>query len=256
MSSNDPLPNIDALPEGSGASAMAIDRRFKQGRLREEVSTYLTELILSEQLPRGDFLPREEDLASRFGVSRTVVREAIRVLEARSLVAPKPGVGTVITGNFEEQLADALTLSIRGERVGTPDQLEFRRLIEGHAAFLAATRATMEEIEGLKALVKCMEAPSDSDSLDPIEADVAFHVLLAEASHNALLALVVRAIRHVLRQSIQRTLPLQTQMEMRLAYHRRIVEAIADRDAEAAAAAVHEHLHDTEHLLRASLEQG
>lgn len=237
------------LDNRTKATATTIDRRFKQGRLREEVSTYLAELILTERFRQGEYLPREDELSAQLGVSRTVVREAIRVLETRGLVTPKPGVGTIVTWNFEDQLVDALTLSIRGQRVGVADQLEFRRLMEGHAAALAATRATPEQIAALRVLVHQMDPEHADEATDPIESDVTFHVLLAEASHNALLALVIQAIRHMLRQSIQRTFPLQTEKRGRVAYHRRIVEAVAARDPEAAREAVYEHLRDTEHLL-------
>ncbi|HEV2122354.1 MAG TPA: GntR family transcriptional regulator, partial [Chloroflexota bacterium] len=180
-------------PERSGGMIQPL----KQGRLTQEIIVRLTDLILSGQLRAGDYLPREEDLCVQLGASRTAVREAVRVLEARRLVAPKPGVGTIITGSFDEQLADALTLSMRGEHVPATELLEFRQLIEGHAASLAAVRATPDEIAAMQDAVARMAVGNEQP--DPVAADVDFHVALATASHNALVALVVRALRHMLR---------------------------------------------------------
>lgn len=243
------------MPDERAAPAVDVFgplyRPLKQGRLTQEIVARLTDLIMSGQLRPGDYLPREEDLSVRLGVSRTAVREAIRVLETRRLVAPKPGVGTVVTDGHQAHFAEAMALSIRGERISADDLLGFRRLIEGHAAFLAATHATEEEIEALRNALARMVPVAGRDQ-DPVEADVDFHVTLAEASHNALLALVIGVVRDVLRSSIQRTLPMQHRQEMRVAFHQRIVEAIVARDPGAAREAIREHLDDTERLLRAA----
>lgn len=238
--------------DGSGPPS----RLLNQNRLSQQVLARLTELILTGQFQPGDYLPREEDLCGQFGVSRTAVREAMRVLEARRLVVPKPGVGTIVTGRFDQQLADSFALSIRGEQVRPDELVEFRRLIEGHAAYLAATRATPEEIAALQDALSRMAPDTGGGRADPVEADVEFHVILAEASHNTLLTIVIRAIRDVIRGSIRRTLPAQTDMQSRLEYHRRIVDAIAAQDPEAAMAAVHTQMQDTARLLRETQTRG
>ncbi len=250
-------------------------RVLKHGRLTQGIIAHLTELIITGRLRPGDYLPREEDLCAQLGASRTAVREAVRVLEARRLVAPKPRVGTVVLGAFGDHLVDALDLSIRGERVPPSDLLEFRRLVEGHAAYLAASRATPHEVAAMRDAVGRMRLARDAGrtpqragrrlergtgpiretearaAADPVAADVDFHVALAEASHNALVALVVRALRHALQRSVELTLPVQDRLEMRVLYHGRIVEAIEARDAAAAHQAVVAHLSDTERLIDA-----
>jgi DNA-binding FadR family transcriptional regulator len=224
---------------------------LKNGRLSESVTAHLTELILSQQLLPGDFLPREEDLSAQLGVSRTAIRESLKVLEAQRLISAKPGVGTIIVGDFDRQLTDALVLWVRGGKVPIADLLEFRRLVEGQAAELAACRATPSDLASLEDAVERMAAGLESEAQDRVEVDVDFHLALARASHNALLALVVGAMRQLLRQSIRRSLSAQTLLEARLDYHRKILKAVQARDWVAARAAVEEHLRDTERVLRA-----
>lgn len=223
---------------------------LRRDRLSEEVARQLTELIVSRQLAPGDYLAPEETLAEQFEVSRSVVREAIRTLESRYLVSRKRGVGTIVTDGYEELLANAMDLSIRGNRIPFQDFLSFRRIVEVGVVRRAVENATEEDLAALREALQRMDG--DGHAEGSVEADVDFHVSLAAASHNAMLQIVIQATREVLRDSIERTRTVQTQPRSRRNIHAKILEAIEERDVEAAVAAIGHHLDDTERLLKRS----
>lgn len=221
--------------------------------------------IASGEIPAGQMLPREADLADQFSVSRGVARECIRGLEERGLVTVKHGHGATVTPEsewdvFSPQVLGALLNSQRGVEV-LGEYLECRRILEIEAAALAARRSRAEGLKVLADALAQMRASAERARSNPAaedlyhEADIAFHRSVIAATGNRALGRMTEPIHRALGEARR---PL-ARPDMRLARsipeHQRILSAIAERDAERARAAMEEHLLTVEGYLREYAEQ-
>lgn len=221
---------------------------------------YLGLLVLSNGMAPGTTLPDETALSEQFGVSRTVVREAIKVLASKGLVESRPKVGTQVRPRRNWNLLDADVLAWRYE-VG-PDEgflediSEVRGIIEPPAAALAAARATPDEVAEIVAWCDRMEAAAAADGDDYIDADMAFHTAILDACHNDLLAQLSDTITMTLRLSRRLTASIPGSSLAAMPAHRVLVQAISDRSPRAAESAMHELLRltaaDIERVLHAA----
>lgn len=215
--------------------------------------------IVRGDLPPGEALPNEEELGAELTVSRTVLREAIKVLAAKRLVESRPKTGTRVLERSEWNLLDPDVLAWQFEAGLTAgflrDTLELRGLIEPGAARLAALRATDEELEQLAEACAQMADAAAGDLDTWLEPDLRFHALLLQASHNELLEQMGVLVGSVLRllftfssrppHTFVRATPL----------HAAIVDAIRARDPDAAELAVLRLLEDTEHNVEQALAE-
>src|SRR5438034_7822393 len=190
--------------------------------------------ILRGELRPGDSLPIDDDPTGDLNVSRTVVREAIKVLAAKGLVEARPKTGTQVRERRYWNLMDPDVLAWRLE--ANPgddffvDVFELRRLMEPAAARLAAGRASSQEVADLEdALADMKAAVDDRDAY--IAADVRFHSLILDACHNELLANLGATLRAVFRASFARTMPVA---RATIGQHAAITTAIRARDGTAA----------------------
>lgn len=194
--------------------------------------------IVAGKPPPGDLLPRDEELVEEFGVSRTVLREAMKTLAAKGMVAPKARVGTRIQPRHEWNMFDAQVL--RWHLDGEPsdsfyEQLfEMRLAFEPHAAALAARDATTEDIARIQACVAVMRSAEGEAEFSL--ADFEFHQAIFDAAGNAfffsVVSLVGAALLSLLRRSSPEPKPGQ---QVKICNdHQRIVDAIAARDEVAA----------------------
>lgn len=138
--------------------------KIKQNRAYEGVVEQLQESILNGQFVVGDYLPGERNLAETFGVSRGTIREALRVLEQKGLIEIRVGIkgGTIVKAATTKLMSDSLDILIRSKKIDLKHIGEFREGVEGLTAYLAAKRATKEDIKKLKILLskarECYEA--------------------------------------------------------------------------------------------------
>lgn len=196
--------------------------------------------ILAGAYPVGGTLPNESDLMQRFGVSRTVVREVIKTLAAKGMVASKTKVGTRVLDSANWNMFDADMLTWRVEQgldAGFLAHLfEIRLAIEPNAAALAAGRRDDTDIATLRGLVMRMAA-ADHDAVSFAAVDVDFHLAVTAASRNPFMRSIGAVIKTALMHSFQLVSPVDDAARRQTAEaHGRIVEAIAAGDAEAAAA--------------------
>jgi DNA-binding FadR family transcriptional regulator len=203
--------------------------------------------ILSGDLRPGDALPTEEELGGELGVSRTVLREVVKVLAAKRLVESRPKTGTRVLPRSEWNLIDPDVLAWRLE--ANPDEQfftdvsELRRIIEPEAAALAAQRATKAEIEDLEQSFEAMRAALDNgDPSAYLIPDLRFHAIILEACHNELLEQMATMLRAVFRALFIRTSGTRAQG---LPLHGAILDAIRAGDAEAAEGATRALIDDT-----------
>ncbi|PWU20587.1 MAG: FadR family transcriptional regulator [Candidatus Rokuibacteriota bacterium] len=215
--------------------------------------------IVQGELRPGEPLPTEDELSGELSVSRTVLREAVKVLAAKRLVESRPKTGTRVQPRREWNLLDpdvlAWQLEAGPDRRFLEDTLELRALIEPAAARLAAERANEGEISVLEAT--CGEMLQVGEDLNAwIEPDLRFHSVLLQASHNELLEHLTEIVGSVLRTLFTFSSRPSGSFARAAPLHLAIVEAINRRDPDAAEAAVLELLADTAQNLKRALQEG
>lgn len=228
---------------------LAQPTAIKQASLCKQTVQHLTASILSQRVLPGQFLPPEAALCKQFNVSRSTVREAITVLETRGLVQRQHGVGILVTDGSQAAAVSSLGLLLQTRKTTLRDLLEARIGLECLIAALAAGHATAAEIEAMEEAIAPMRHPGSTED-EYVQADFAFHLRLAEASHNAVYVVLVDAVRELLLESIRATYRLDGHTDRRLRDHTQILDAVRVRDAQAAHAAMRDHLHSTEAMLR------
>lgn len=198
-------------------------------------------LIRNGQLKPGDRLPPERELASRFGVSRASVREAMRLLDQKGLVVIRPGAGTFVTEDVVETIVQAFSSLLSETGDGAGDVFEMRLLLEPHVASLAAQRATGADMSRLRRILEEQGADIESGGTG-VAYDTAFHFAIANATNNSALVAVTHAISGILSQSREDSLMSPDRSQKSLHSHLQILTAIESRDPEATRDAMHRHI--------------
>jgi GntR family transcriptional repressor for pyruvate dehydrogenase complex len=217
-------------------------RLVQTSRLYEQIVQQVEESIRKGALKAGDQLPAERELAEQFGVSRTAVREAVKALREKGLVEAYPGRGTFITSETSNTIRITLDRMIKaGQLEGTLQLVEVREILEPEIAALAATRANEETLREMRQAVKVMDtAREDPDAY--IEADLDFHLALAEAAANPIIFSLIDSIVAVLRQQRMRIFKVDGGPTRGQHHHKKILEAVEHRDASGAREAMRAHL--------------
>jgi DNA-binding FadR family transcriptional regulator len=216
----------------------------KEG-LVDRIVNEIEELIVTGQLELDTKLPPERELADQLRVSRSVLREATRILVTKGLLETRPGKGTLVRRMTSEQVAEPLSLLMRTNTGGEVsfDQLHVARtVLEVEIAGMAATQATEDDIAHLRQIVAAMEtSPNDPETLAARDAD--FHRALVNMTGNPLLVVFSDSIRDLLRRYISAITPCLDPQQDILPPHRTIVERVAAKDPERARQAMQEHQH-------------
>lgn len=204
--------------------------------------------LTARELRPGDRLPPERELAAQLGASRTAVREALRVLQAQGVVRSQVGTGdssgTVIVPAPARALGRVLALHLAVDSFPFDDVIEARVMLERFSAGLAAERRRAADLLQLSANLDLMDA--DLDPARFSDADIAFHVAIADAAGNRLVNELTVAIRESVRGLLVTAMNVRddwTVLRGRLrAEHRAIYAALADRDGALAADLVEAHV--------------
>jgi len=217
-----------------------------KGRLVDRVVEELTSLIVGGQLEPGTKLPPERELAEALGVSRTVLRESVRILMAKGLFEIRHGVGTIVRQMTTEQISEPLGLlaEMRGG-ISWRDLHQVRTILEIEVAGLAASNATDADIDRLEQLLADMDAHAD-DPATFAEVDADFHVALARITHNPILSLLVDTLRNLLRDYMTEVLGAIDPSVDVSPYHAEIVAAIQAGSKDQARQAMDRHLAQVE----------
>ena len=204
--------------------------------------------IIAGRYAEGMRLPGDAELIAMFGVSRPVLRESVKTLVAKGLLTTKARVGTVVRERGAWSMFDAdvlawhLDAGIDKRFLG--DLAEIRLAVEPRAAALAAVRRTEADIAELQRSMDRMRREA-SDSVGFADADLALHSAVASASGNVFMRSIGNVIEAALRASFLLSAPVDSQeREIALLWHQRIVDAIIAGNAEAAAAAIVEVIHN------------
>jgi GntR family transcriptional regulator, transcriptional repressor for pyruvate dehydrogenase complex len=224
--------------------------------LTDQAILKIKDLIIAGEFGPGSRLPRERDLATRLGLSRNSLREAVRALALIGVLDTRVGDGTYVTSLDADTLLTGMGLVsdlLDGETLLEVHQV--RRILEPVATGLAATRLTESDFLALEA---CLEQMEEADSNQAfIDADTEFHRIIVAASGNATLASVIQNLSGgMMRARLWRTITDNDAAQTTLERHRDIYVALRAGDAEQASAADLLHLADGERWLRQQLAKG
>jgi GntR family transcriptional repressor for pyruvate dehydrogenase complex len=217
-------------------------------RIYEEIVRQIRMLIADGHLKSGDRLPPERDLAERFRVSRTSVREAMRALESRGLIGIRPGEGAFVREVSIEALVEPLALVILAQRESIADLYEARRLLEPPIAALAAGRASPDEVSEMTRILD-QQAAEVAAGRTGLAQDAAFHTALAHSTHNRAITRIVTTLMDLLAQSREESLSIPGRPVRSHGDHRHILAAVQAQDPRRAEQAMLAHVVGVERLV-------
>ena len=225
-------------------------------RLRDRAADQLLDMVISGGLNPGERLPPERELCERLNVSRTVVREALNLLEARGLISIEHGRGAVVSSGNTDAVRDTLGLILRVRPKALWELLEMRTILEVEIAGLAAERAGEEDIDAMRVQLERMAASIDAPE-GYVEADVEFHALLARAAGNGVLLTMLEPVVDLLRASRRVSATRRPGSALRaLGEHEEILRRVEVGDTEGARREMRTHLANTAKDIEAVLGEG
>ena len=219
---------------------------YRANQLSVRIADAITEMIRQERFQPGDKLPGELELAQELNVSRTTLREALRILATRGLVEPRRGVGTFVTRS-QSIRNDFDVLKIQNTRVNIKDLYEMRLMFEPQAAYYASLRATEEELSQI-----LRYGEQDEEMIrhrDPRwnECEQKFHNAIASATHNQFITALLPIFNRAIHQGVILANESPSVAEMTVRDHRLIMSYLKERNAAGARAAMHLHIINTMH---------
>ena len=228
------------------SKATILDSPKRKPRVQREIVAGLARRILSGEIRSLTYLPKESELCAEYNVSRTVIREATKVLESKGLLRSRSRVGTLVLGSSEWNMLDPDLLAWAGSKFHDPrfvqSLMEARCIIEPAAAELAAERAEPHDLARLDDAYQRMcaslphDAPHDVDQCS--QADLDFHTALLIATHNHVLIQLATVIRASLRALFELTTHLGSAHKRALHLHGEVVEAVRLRRPDKARPAI------------------
>ena len=229
-------------PAAIELEAVRKERRY------EQVAEQIQKLIAQGTLKPGDRLPPERELATRFGVARSSIRDAVRTLEVMGILEPRQGAGTVVRDLSADSLVVPLATVLVRKRELVSELLDVRRVLEPGLAARAAKNATVEEVLELEDILR-RQAVKLRRGEPSIEEDSEFHYVIGKAARNSVVLKVLDVLMDLLRESRARSLQAPGRPERSYAGHMRVLRAIKRRDPEAAEKAVRKHLEEIESIV-------
>jgi GntR family transcriptional repressor for pyruvate dehydrogenase complex len=207
----------------------------------EQIADILETSILNGSLVKEGKLPSETELAGQFNVSRTIIRESLKLLKERGLVQMKTGDGSYITRPEASTVSGLLNRFIKLDKISDEDIYVIRHTLESTAARIAAEKASDAELDNIEALIT--ESEIYKNEIDRrVRLDCDFHVAVAKASKNVLLAVFIESISDVLYKVIRRGVLIPGKNEDGIIRHRKILAALRMHDPKLAETAMREHL--------------
>src|SRR5919202_3392125 len=227
----------------------------RRTRLRDRAADQLLEMVVSGGLRPGERLPPERELCERLSVSRTVVREALNLLEARGLISIEHGRGAVVSGGSPRAVRETLGLLLRVQPKTLWELLEIRKILEVEVAGLAAERTDPEDVELMRLQLDRMRESIDAPE-GYVDADVEFHALLARGTRNEVLLTMLEPVVDLLRVSRRGSADRPRNALRALGEHEEILRRVEAGDAAGAREEMRAHLARTAEDIEAAIGEG
>lgn len=229
----------------------------KPKRLSDSAVDQIMDLVRSGQLQSGAKLPAERELITRLGVSRTSLREAIRILETLGVLRVVPGRGTWVREDCLQPQIGEVVSWIPSHAADVMQLFEMRETLEVRAAQLAAERASQENLIAMSVAVqRLMEAIDRADEEAMLLADRDFHESVGAASGNALLADVLTSVSQMVRSTRRALLAIPGRPHSVLKEHQAILTAVLGRNSRAAGKAMLNHVTKAQEAARTAAAAG
>jgi GntR family transcriptional repressor for pyruvate dehydrogenase complex len=241
------------MDDASPAAGPAADiRPVSRATLPQEIVKALTELIMKRAWKPGDMIPSEKELALRFQVGRSTIREAVKSLVVLGVLEARAGEGSFVREARSDLLSGAFRWGLLlGER-NLDDLVEVRELIEVACARRAAVRHDQTTLDQLAAAMAAMRAPGgDQDAF--MDSDTRFHLAIAQAAQNPIFENIGATIQSMVRIWYPRTYYIPQTRERTIAEHLAIADAIRAGDPDATAEAMRRHVVNAGRRLRTLL---
>jgi len=221
---------------------------IERSTLPDKIIEQIKNTIIEGGLQPGDKLPSERELAEKFSVGRTTVREALKALSYVGIIK-KVREGTIVNRNISNFFIDSLTQILLLKHLDFEDLFETRKILEVKLAGLAAQRATTEDIEMIRNILRKMSEKANQNPYEFITEDIKFHESIAEAAQNRVLYEIFITIRSLLRKAQEEVIKHPGIMKRSLKAHQQIFEAVKMQNVSKAKRAMFDHLDDVEKAL-------
>jgi DNA-binding FadR family transcriptional regulator len=209
--------------------------KVRRGSIVEEIIELFKEKLMAGELRPGERLPSEKQLTEQLGVGRTALREAIRMMSALGVIDVRQGEGSYITNDPSSSLLDPLVFAVLLKTGANQDLLELRTTLQIAYCELAAEKASQEDLVRIEQAAQEFEEISRSNMLDTdrlTDADLNFHYLIIESTHNPLVAKICKTVEYLFFTSIRSTISTEEGLSWGIKGHRNILQAIKDKDRE------------------------
>jgi DNA-binding FadR family transcriptional regulator len=232
----------------------AVKRRARQiapirkTRIADDIADRIRVLIVEGTFPPGQPLPGERTLAERFGVSRSSIRDAFRMLEMIGLLEMRHGQGTFPRELSVDRLVTPLASVLTNRRDLEGELMDVRRMFEPAVARVAAARISDEDLAALRGILEAQRRKVKAKQSALVE-DTAFHAALARATHNTVVVRIMETLNDLLTESRKRALKQMSRPERSLNGHEAVVDALTRHDAEGAARAMDAHIDQIAQIL-------
>jgi GntR family transcriptional repressor for pyruvate dehydrogenase complex len=247
------MPDSEFNPNRYRESMRLKVRPIRKSSISDDIVQQIITLISNGDLKAGQRLPSERDLCVKFAASRSSLREALRCLSIMGVLTARPGEGTSVAMDGSKFMETVLQWRMSTEQHDIEDLMEVRMALEGVTAASAARNAEGQDLKKLEDLVARME-DSLGDARRFAALDLEFHLSLAKASNNKLILDLVAVIRGQLERGVAKVLQLPDAMPLSVQEHKQILQAVMNRDAEEARAAMQNHLQSAVLRHRAAVE--
>ncbi len=239
----------------NGSESPVVIPNFKRTNLVQMVADALKENILSGKLKDGERLPTQEELAQQFGVSRTVMREALHTLSSFGLIESHQGRGTFVRSPDTKTLMNPMFHALILDEASTSELMETRYHLERIIARLAAKRISDAHIESLRGLITSMEGHIQERNFESVvKEDLLFHLQLATISNNSILKRIAETLREMMYTFLLQVSQIPGSPERAFECHKRIFQALEKRDPNLAEEMMRQHMLDIVEDLRTGYE--
>lgn len=227
---------------------MTISRKKVADAVIEEIKR----MMQSGELKEGQKLPNQNIFAAQLGVSRTSLREALNTLTRLGITEQRPGYGTVLRSRMPAIFVDHVNPPLISDKQATIELIEVRRFVEAGTAELSVKNIESDQIKEMDSLIKEMHKSLNEDRIDDyIGLDLAFHYLIAKASHNRFLINIFITIRGFLEQYMRESFRVMPWMLARsLKFHQNIYQAIKNENISKAVWHMRRHILDVQRAIQ------